>query len=344
MAFSSQGMQPTRHFRRAAALLGVLLVGVILCGCSAETSTASGPAAAGQERGKGAVAEVENSPPVSTAAAPVAIPPGEPAVSAQPLDESLPEGKAAALRLEPFGKFLWRDTLQEAIAKARQIDGATNVDVILLHRRLPAAQFDGPGRLERWLKGLFAESTAYRTQFLRTPPALPRPYYDVGAQIEAKPLSLVGVNFLLKVTFISEPGLIVADPQQVRRQSQEFFGANAADDAPLLLSQVELLPSGVVSPEAHREIIDTLLAKYGPLRVKNPSGVDLGQSYLGLTFRDASDNTLDLYPGGRLFYRNGEVHREQGSLAERFREHQHTFEEQQRKGRAEKKSGTLNDL
>ncbi|MBX3436174.1 MAG: hypothetical protein KF861_01700 [Planctomycetaceae bacterium] len=257
--------------------------------------------------------------------------------------ESPPQSDAA-LPLPPFGKFQWTDTLGEAITKARKIEGAAPVEVVLLHRRLPAESFDGEGRIRRWLGGLIAETQTYHRQFQRQSSALPRPYFDVGAVIEAKNLSLVGVPFVLKVTFTCEPGLIVLDPARVRKQSAEFFGPEIPDDVPLVLSQVELLPSGVVSPEAHREIIDTLLQKYGPLRIKNPAGDDINSPYLNLTFRDANGDQLDLYPGGRLLYRNGAVHRDQGNLAERFREHQHDHDEQQRKARTRKQPDTLKDL
>ncbi len=319
----------------ALCLIGGL---VFVCGCANESGspqTSSSQASPTSSQTRVTPTAEHDSPP--------AQPHLQDRSTSERVDSRLKTPQSPLTLLGPYGTLNWSDTLLSALRKVRRIEGASDVELLLLHRNLPAADFDGPGKLHAWMKSIFGQTMTYRTEYIHNDPSLPRPVYAIGAKLEAKSLSLVGVDYSLRVTFTSERGLVVTNPEQVQRQSAEFFGEEFTDDVPLVLSEVELSPIGLVSPEAHREIIDLLMEKYGPLRVETDYALDFDQIYLNLTFRDAEENSIDLYPGGKLTYRNGLVHGEH-KLADIYEEHRNTFSETERKSRARGRPDAGNDL
>jgi hypothetical protein len=264
-----------------------------------------------------------------------------------------PAAQSKSPLLTPLGGVNWHDSFQQALRKVEQLPGVTDVSATLVHRRVPAGALQGEQGLQNWFGRLFAEGAQYRRLFIERDPVVPRPIYTLGgtgvAILEANSLQLAGVSCRLKVHFTIEKGLMIADPQRVTRQTSEFFGPQSDVDVPLVLNSLEVLPASTVSPHAYLEIARSLMQKYEPLRTNLAAfpKIDLddpGVGYLfSLSFADAAGNTLELYPGGKLLYRNGETQGDH-SLGERYRQRKVELEEQSRRQRIAPGRDLLNDL
>ncbi len=315
-------------------IVGCVMGTLILLGCREDPAQPTNPANASAEP---AAVEV-----------PAPLLPATPAASNAP--QGVPTASENAVLLAPFGGLAWEDTFLTVLAKVQEIPGATQVTGHLMERQLPAERLAGDG-LRTWLAGLFAESESYRTSYLEKHPLLDRPVFRGGAtavNIQAQSLSIAGLKYRMKVQFSAEKGLILVAPKRAEKQSVEFFGPQPMDYVPLIINHVELFPVDLVSPGASREIADSLMEKYGSIRKPGPRfPVDYTDQERGhlvtIEFEDRAGNTLNLYPGGKLMYRNALVLGDD-SLAQIFQNRAAQQQEEQRKNRTQPGRDQLKNL
>lgn len=337
-----------------------LLAACVLTGCGGAELPDAADASAGKPPATSAAVPAHNTAQAAdtpSAVSPAAVSPSANAVAQAPLAVPAQTDPAAALEdtkpnmpVVPFGGLAWDDSFLTVIEKVQKIPGISEVTVHLMERRVPGQQLAGKG-LATWMAGLYAQTEAYRTNFMLKHPLIDKPVLTpakTSLAIEGKSTSIAGLKFRVRVQFSSEKGLVLSDPERAVRQSVEFLGPNPPQYVPLVISSVELFPEEVVSPEAYRQIGESLLEKYGTIRNRvpqfTPDFSDERRGYLvQLSFTDAEGNTLDLYPGGKIMYRNGQV-QGKASLEELYKQKLIRHQEQQRQQGIQPGRDQLNNL